>query len=153
MRWDCLLLVSLSTLLSFLQIWLLLVWLVSKAIHFTHKLRAWVINVIIKTCYYSHKSDFFRPDWSLRQFTSFINCTLDFIIHLGPNTVMTAGLSNHKFRFIYYFKFVHYWEKLSSNRGSIKKLWYWRSKSRSNCVQSTILLPLHSRLPWWYDKC
>ena len=39
-----------------------------------------------------------------------MNYMLDFTIYLGPNAIMTAGLSSHKFRLIYYFKIVHYGE-------------------------------------------
>ena len=47
---------------------------------------------------------------------------------------------------------LHYWEKLSSNRRLMEKLWCWRSKNRSNCVQWAILLSLHSRFCQWDDK-
>ena len=44
---------------------------------------------------------------------------------------------------------LYYQEEFFSNRRSIEKLWYWRPKNRSNCVQSAIFLPLHSRLSRW----
>ena len=49
---------------------------------------------------------------------------LGFTIHLGPNTVMIAGPSNYKSRFIYYFTIAHYQEESTSHRRLIKKLWY-----------------------------
>ena len=42
-------------------------------------------------------------------------------IYLGPNPVITAGLSSHKYRFIYYFRIAQYKEGLSSDTESIKK--------------------------------
>ena len=45
---------------------------------------------------------------------------------------------------------MHYWEGLASNRGSIEKSWYWRSKSRFfDYVQPAILLPLYSQPLRW----
>ena len=40
-----------------------------KAIHFTHKLHAWFINMTVETCYHSYRSDFYGSDLSLKQFT------------------------------------------------------------------------------------
>ena len=100
---DCLMRWGLSSLPSLL-IWLSSVWLISKAIHFTHKLHIQVIGVAIETCYCFHKSNFHKSDLSLRQFISLINCTIDSTIHLGHNAVMTARPSSYKSRFIYHFK-------------------------------------------------
>ena len=94
-RWSSLVLLS---------IWLLKIWLIPETIYFTYKLYAWVIGVAIKTCYSFYKSDFYRFDLSLRQFTLLINCTLGSIIHLSPNAVMTTKLFSHKSKFICYFK-------------------------------------------------
>ena len=92
--------------LPLLLIWLSLVWSIPEAIHFTYKLHTWVIGVAIETHYCFHKSDFYKSDLSLRQFTSFMNCTLGFIIYLGPYAVITPRLSSHKSRFICYFRIV-----------------------------------------------
>ena len=78
----------------------------------------------------------------------FINHMLGSAIYLSPNIVMIAGLSSHKSIFIYYFRIVYYWNRLSSNKGLIEKLWCWRSKYKYNCVQSTIILPFHLQLFW-----
>ena len=53
---------------------------------------------------------------------AFINYILDFLIYLGSNAVITAGLSSYKSRFIYYFKITHYQERSSFDKGLIKKL-------------------------------
>ena len=173
--------------LSLLFIWLLLVWLIPKAIHFTHELHAWVIGVAIETCYCSHKSNFRRSDLSLRQFTLLMNCMLGLsawlsklaivltnltficLIYYQANllllwiarliipfiwTPMQSWLLDHLATSLDLFAIsglLHYWEGLSSNRRSMKKLWCWRLKSRSNCVQSAILLPLHLRLSRWQE--
>ena len=76
-RWDWL---SLPLLL----IWLLSVWSIPKAIHFTYELHAQVISVAIETCYCSHRSDFHRSDLFLRQPTSFMNYTLCFYLLSEP---------------------------------------------------------------------
>ena len=90
--------------LPLLLMWLSLVWLIPKAIHFTHELHARVIGVAIETCYRSHRSDFYRSDLLSRQFTLLMNYMLGSTIYLCPNAVMTAGLSSYKFRFICYFR-------------------------------------------------
>ena len=87
-----------------LLIWLSLVWSIPKAIHFTHKLHAWVIGVAIETCYCSYKFNFHRSDLSSRQFTLPMNCTLISIFHLGLNAVMIIRLSSYKSRFICHFR-------------------------------------------------
>ena len=149
-------------------------------------MRLVVIGLAIDACYRSHKSDFSKSDWYLRQFTllmnwtfkspallsklaivfpnltfksligpwdnSLINYMLSSTLYLDPNAVMTAGLSSYKSKFIYYFKIAYYWGGLSSNRGPMKKLWYWHPKTRSNFVQSSIFLLLHLRFFRWHDE-
>ena len=90
--------------LLLLLIRLLLVWSIIKTIHFTQELYARSIGVAIKTRYCSYKSNFHRSDLSLKLFTSFLNCMLGSTIYLGSNSVMIAGTSRHKSRFICYFR-------------------------------------------------
>ena len=53
---------------------------------------------------------------------SHINYMLGCTIYLGPNAVMTVGLSSHKFIFLYYFRMTYYQEGLFFDKRSIKKL-------------------------------
>ena len=124
-----------------------------KIIHFTHKLHIQVISITIKTCYYSHRSDFHKSDLSPRQFISLMNGTLSFTIHLSANAVINAGLSSYKSRFIYHFMIAHYWERLIFYKWSIENLLYWYLKNRSHYIQLAILLLLHLWLCQYDDKC
>ena len=102
---DCLMGWSWSSLLLLL-VWLSLVWLILKVIHFTYELHILVIGMAIETRYCSYRSDFHKSDLSLKQFTLLTNFTLRSSIYLGPNAGMTAGLSSHKSRFICHFRIV-----------------------------------------------
>ena len=92
------------------------------AIYFTYELPTWVIGVIIKTRYCSHKSDFYRSDLSAKQFTLFMNYTFGSTFYLRLDAVMTARPYSHKSKFFYHFIIMQYEKELSSNKGLIEKL-------------------------------
>ena len=147
MEWGC-------SSLFLVLIWLLLVWSIPEAIYFTYELHARIIGVVIETCYCFHRSDFHRSDLLSRYFTSLMNIAclvLSFIwapMQLWLLDHLATSLDSSAISGL-----LHYQGELFSNRGSMEKLWYWRFKSRSNCVQSAILLPLHSQLCQWDDEC
>ena len=75
-----------------------------EAIYFTQKLHAWVIGRAIKTCYYSHRSYFYKFNLSPTLFILIINCVLGFTIHLGLDTIITTRPSSHYSKFICHFR-------------------------------------------------
>ena len=80
------------------------------------------MGVAIKTCYYTHKSYFYKSDLSPRQFILLINCMLGCSIYRVSDTVITVKPSGLKSRFIYHFMIAHYPEELSFDRVSMEKL-------------------------------
>ena len=79
--------------LLLLSIWLSLVWLIVKAIHFTYELHTWVIRVAIKTRYHSHWTDFHRSNLSLKKFLLLINCTLGSLAWLSKPAIVFTDLT------------------------------------------------------------
>ena len=55
-------------------------------------MRLVVISFAIKTRYYFYGSDFYRSDWSLRQFTSLMNCMLGSLALLSKLAIILTDL-------------------------------------------------------------